>query len=130
MRYLFCLLGGALIGALFALTAANSLQRRNAWPRAIMHVMQHELGQSRENARQGRCNDPSMRAAQAHLALLSDDVERALLDPGAKDRVFGKYAQDLRNAVAAWDVNADCPHQAARLGEIDQACDACHRDYR
>ena len=130
MRYLLCLIGGALIGALLALTAANSLQRRNAWPRAIMHVMQHELGQSRENARQGRCTDPSMRTAQAHLTLLSGDLERALLDPGAKDRVFGKYAQDLRNAVAAWDVNADCPHQAARLGEIDQACDACHRDYR
>lgn len=130
MRYLFCLLGGALFGAILALTAASTLQRRNAWPRAIMSVLQHELGLARENARLGRCTDASMSVARAHLTLLSGDLERALLDPGAKDRVFSKYAQDLRAAITAWDTNADCPSQAARLGEIAQACDACHRDYR
>lgn len=130
MRYLLCLVGGALLGALLALTAASTLQRRNAWPRAIMNVMQHELGLAREAARQGRCAEAPLRGAQAHLALLSDDLERALLDHGAKDRVFSKYAQDLHSAVAAWDASADCPRQAAALGEVAQACDACHRDYR
>lgn len=130
MRYLLCLAGGLLAGALLALTAANALQRRNAWPRAIMNVMQHELGDAREAARLGRCAEPSMRPARAHLALLSDDLERALLEPGAKDRVFGKYAQDLRGAVAAWDPAAECDHQGAALTEVANACDACHRDYR
>lgn len=130
MRYLLCLLGGALLGAMLALTAASTLQRRNAWPRAVMNVMQHELGEAREMARMGRCDESSARRAQAHLALLAGDLERALLEPGAKDRVFDKYAKDLRDATAAWDVATECPRQAAALTEIANACDACHRDYR
>jgi hypothetical protein len=130
MRYLLCLAGGVLIGALLALTAASTLQRRNAWPRAVMNVMQHELGQARETLRLGRCTDASLRVSRSHLALLSDDLERALLDPGAKDRVFAKYAQDLRDAVAAWDPRAECGRQAEALSAVSQACDACHRDYR
>lgn len=130
MRYLLCLVGGVLIGALLALTAAGTLQRRNAWPRAIMNVMQHELGQARETLRLGRCTDASLRVSHSHLALLSDDLERALLDSGARDRVLEKYAQDLRGTVAAWDPGADCARQAATLTEVSQACDACHRDYR
>ncbi|MFC4820548.1 hypothetical protein [Dokdonella ginsengisoli] len=130
MRYLLCLAGGVLIGALLALTAASTLQRRNAWPRAVMNVMQHELGQARETLRLGRCADASLTVSRSHLALLSDDLERALLDPGTKDRVFAKYAQDLRDTVAAWDPQAECGRQAEALSAVSQACDACHRDYR
>src|SRR4051812_43201467 len=41
MRYLVCLIGGALLGALIAITIANILRDRHAWPRAVMTVMQH-----------------------------------------------------------------------------------------
>lgn len=130
MRYLLCLVGGALFGALLAMTAAGALQRRHAWPRAIMVVMQHELGEARENARRDRCPEATMRDARTHLAVLSNDLERALLAGDAKDRVFGKYAQDLRASVAAWNPAATCPLQAESLSRIAQDCDACHRDYR
>lgn len=130
MRYLLCLIGGALFGALLAMTAASALQRRHAWPRALMIVMQHELGDARETARLGRCAEPSMRNAQSHLALLSGDLERALLAPATSDRVFAKYADDLRGRIGSWDPTAECSRQAASLNEVSQACDACHRDYR
>jgi hypothetical protein len=130
MRYLFCLVGGALLGALLALTAASTLQRRNAWPRAVMTVMQHELGQSRETLRLGRCADASMAISRSRLTAMSEGLESALLERGAKDRVLEKYAQDLREAVAAWDPQAPCARQADALGVVSQTCDACHRDYR
>ncbi|HEY0229617.1 MAG TPA: hypothetical protein VGC55_00075 [Dokdonella sp.] len=130
MRYLICLIGGVLLGALIALTAANALQRRNAWPRAVMNVMQHELGSARDAARLGQCATPAANASTAHLALLGQDLEPALLAAGASDRVFTQYADDLRKAVAKAQSAPDCPQRSAALTDVSNACDACHRDYR
>ncbi len=130
MRYLVCLLLGLLFGALLAMTASSALQRRNAWPRAMMIVMQHELAGAREATRQGRCSDASLASSRAHLALLADDLERALLPKGGKDRVLSQYARDLRESVAAWQPDAACAAQVEAVSRISQACDACHRDYR
>lgn len=130
MRYLLCLLGGALFGALLAMTAASALQRRNAWPRALMTLLHHELGAAREAARADRCATPEARSALAHLSLLAADVEGALLAPGTSDRVFSQYAGDLRQRVATAAAATDCKAQSAALTEVSNACDACHRDYR
>lgn len=130
MRYLVCLLLGALFGALLAMTASSALQRRNAWPRAMMIVMQHELAGARDAVRQNRCSDPALPTSRAHLALLADDLERALLPKDGKDRVLSQYASDMRAAVAAWQPDAACAAQAEAVSKVSQACDACHRDYR
>jgi len=47
MRYVVCLVVGVLIGALCAMTVASVLGARNAWPRAVMTVMQHEFAGAR-----------------------------------------------------------------------------------
>ena len=131
MRYLVCLLVGVLVGAMCAMTAANVLGKRNAWPRAVMTVMQHELGVAREGVRAGRCADGEIASSAAHLKLLSADIEPALLKPGAHDRVFSQYADDLRREIAALDTpGADCATRSEVLTKIGQACDACHRDYK
>lgn len=130
MRYVVCLIIGLVIGAIAASTAGNAFARRHAWPRAVMNVMQHELGTARSAARGSQCATPAMADASAHLKLLGGDLERALLAPDAKDRVFSRYASDMRDTVAKWDVTADCPRQAEALTAISNACDACHRDYR
>jgi hypothetical protein len=81
--------------------------------------------------RPGRqCASPVVRSASAHLQLLASDIEPALLAPGTKDRVFGQYASDLRDALRKWDVGADCAHQSEALTVVANACEACHRDYR
>jgi len=131
MRFLVCLVVGVLIGVMCAMTAANVLGRRNAWPRAVMTVMQHELGSAREGVRAGRCADGEIMSAAAHLKLLSADIEPALLAPGKHDRVFSQYADDLRREIAALDApGADCAARSEVLTKIGQACDACHRDYK
>ena len=131
MRYIVCLIAGLLVGALFAMTLANALQRRNAWPRAVMTVMQHELGAARDAARAGRCSATDGAAADAHLGLLGQDLERAFPDI-AEERVFKQYADEFRTAVqkAAAAGGGDCPHRAAALTDVANASDACHRDYR
>ena len=130
MRYLVCLIGGAILGALVAVTIANILGQRNAYPRALMNVMQHELGRARDLVHANECTSPDANAAGEHLRMMAGDVEPALLAPGTHDRVFSQYASDLRDAVAAFGAAADCPARAEAVTRIGHACDACHRDYK
>ena len=112
------------------LAGSRTAAQREAWPRGIMNVMQHELGSARSAARAPQCVLPTLQAASTHLHLLASDIEPALLAPGTKDRVFSKYASDLRGALTKWDTSADCASQGAALTSIANACEACHRDYR
>ena len=131
MRYLVVLIAGLLLGALVSITIANVMAQRNAYPRALMTVMQHELGRARDAVRQDRCAIADADSAAARLSLVAGDVEPALLAPGAHDRVFSQYASDLRSAVASFaGAGADCVARRQALTKVSDACDACHRDYK
>ena len=129
MRYLICLIGGALLGALVAVTIANVLGQRNAYPRALMNVMQHDLGHARDLVHANQCTTADANATAEHLKLIANDIEPALLAPGAHDRVFSQYASDLRDAVATFAAAQDCPARSQAVTKIGHACDACHLDY-
>ena len=130
MRFLVCLIVGALVGALLTMSVVGALQRHHVWPRALMNVMQHELREARDAAQGADCSAPLLPSARTRMQLLADDLERAHLAPGTKDRVFSQYANDLRNALAQWDAGATCIQQRAALTTVANACEACHRDYR
>jgi hypothetical protein len=130
MRYLVCLIGGALLGALFAVMLTNIIGQRHAYPRALMTVMQHELGGARDLVRGDRCMAPEAAAAGTHLALLASDIEPAILPAGAHDRVFTQYANDLAKEVAAYNASPDCAARKDSVTRVSNACDACHRDYK
>ena len=130
MRYLICLLGGAFLGALLAITVAGILGQRHAYPKAVMTVMQHELGRARDLVKGDRCMAPEAATAGAHLGLLSADIEPAILPPGAHDRVFSQYASDLAAAIGTYNKAADCPARKEAVTKVANACDACHRDYK
>ncbi len=130
MRYLVCLIVGLVVGAIAVSTFVNATAQREAWPRGVMNVMQHVLGNARTAARAQQCATPAMLSAATHLQLLATDIEPALLAPGSKDRVLSQYASDLRRAVSQWNASADCAQQGAALTVVANACEACHRDYR
>jgi hypothetical protein len=130
MRYLLCLLIGLLAGALLASTAASALQRRHAVPRALMTLMQHDLAAARATTRAPGCATEPLPAVHARMRFLAGDLERSVLEPAMRDRVFTQYADDLRAAIARWDANATCAAQAQALVDVGNACEACHRDYR
>lgn len=130
MRYLVCLIGGALLGALIAVTIANILGQRNAYPRALMNVMQHDLGQTRDLVHAAQCATPEASAVVERLRIVAGAVEPALLAPDAHDRVLSQYASDLRDAVAALAAAPDCAARSQAVTQLSHACDACHRDYK
>ena len=117
-------------GVLLASTAISALHRRNAVPRALMTLMQHELGEARKATRAPACTPARVPGAQADLARLASDLEHTMLAPGTHDRVFVQYANDLRSAIARWDPASACAAQAQALVDVGNACEACHRDYR
>lgn len=128
MRYLVCLLLGLIIGALCAVTAANILGRRNAYPKALMTVMKHELKVARDAA--GTPNCDASGPALDKLALLSPDIVVAMPDDGpTPDRVFHQYASELTTAIQKAR-NTGCEGRTQAVTEVGNACDACHRDYR
>ncbi len=130
MRYLVVLIVGLLAGAILAGMFANTMQRRNVFPRALMNVMQHELGSARDAARSGACTTPAQQRAAEYLRLVGSDLEGTLLAAGTKDRVLSQYASDFGRTVAAWNAADACPQQAEALTAVANACEACHRDYR
>lgn len=130
MRYLVCLIGGALLGALLAITIGNVLRERDAWPRAVMTVMQNELNRGRDLAHDQHCAATDTAPVATHLELMSSDIEPLLQPPGSHDRVFSQYASDLRDAIGGYKSAADCAAERAALTKISNACDACHRDYK
>lgn len=130
MRYLVVLVVGLLAGAILAGMFSSAMQRRNAFPRALMNVMQHELGSARAAARAGACTTPAQQRAAEHLRLIGGDLEGTLLASGTKDRVLSQYIADFGKAVSAWNPADACPAQAEALTAVANACEACHRDYR
>lgn len=127
MRYVIVLAIGVLVGTLCALTAANVLGQRHAYPKAVMRLLQRQLGDARSAAVDGGCADNARRFVL--LAAVTDEIGRALPSSAGPDRVFDQYLDDLRRAVSV-AASADCRAQPAALTDVANACEACHRDYR
>lgn len=130
MRFVVALLLGLFIGFVVALSLANALQRRHAWLRGIMHVLEHDLGEARELARGSQCALPQLQHDAARMRLVADQLRPALLPTGTQDRVLAQYIDQFQRELTQWDPGAACPAQAEALTRISHACDACHRDYR
>lgn len=128
MRYLACLGIGLFIGVLCALMAIGLLRPRDPYPRAMMNVMKHALGEARTAAGSGCAgNGPRLQL----LDELARDLEPVFVPGGEGDRVFARYAHALRSRIAAASaLPENCTAQAEALTAIDNACQDCHRDYR
>ncbi len=129
MRNLVLLLLGIVIGATGGVMTANTLSRRDAYPRGAMNVMQHQLAILRHAAQPGQCDANATAAALVSLHAQAADLEPMFYPEATPDAPFREYAQRLRDALAAAS-SADCSALAPGVEKIGVACDACHRQYR
>lgn len=127
MRYLICIGIGLLIGAITAVTAASIMSHRNAYPRALMRVMQTQLLEARDAARDRVCADNPRRLDT--LTLLAADIDRAVNRGADAGREFADYNARLRQAIVQ-AATQSCATQSDALTTIANACEDCHRDYR
>ena len=129
MRLVVCLVIGLLVGAISAATLASIMSQRNAYPRALMRVLQHQLGSARDAAREQACEGNPGRLAM--LDPLASDIASAFAPDAGRERVFRQYVEDLRRQVdRARQEHGGCAAQNQALADIANACEACHRDYR
>lgn len=122
---------GILIGLVCTVMVARVLQaRRNPVPDSLMQVMAYQLRALQPGAG-GGCNLTRQRARLQSLRLLADELEPAFPDIG-EDRRFGEHASALRTVLdqAQRTPPADCAALAAVRPQINDACEACHRDFR
>ncbi|PPT50817.1 hypothetical protein [Xanthomonas arboricola] len=129
-RYAFLLVLGILIGLVCTVMVARVLQaRRNPVPDSLMQVMAYQLRGLQADT-DGGCNPIRQRARLQSLRLLADELEPAFPDIG-EDRRFGEHASALRTVLdqAQRTPPADCAALAAVRPQINDACEACHRDF-
>lgn len=103
------------------------MSHRNAYPRALMRVMQTQLLEAREAARVRTCADNSRRLDTVDL--LAGDITRAVHRDTVAEREFVAYDARLGDAIARAKAQP-CASQGNALSEVANACEDCHRDYR
>ena len=117
---------GLAIGAIATANIISALRQRDAYPRGLMHVMQHDLGALRADARTLRCDAGATTSLQ-QLRGLSGGIETAVYGDDPPDPPFAEYARRLRSALPA---TVDCKALPQALEKVGAACDTCHRQYR
>lgn len=132
MRQLALLLTGIVLGAVCAVSAVNTLRQRDAYPRGLMQVMQHDYASLRQNLRAANCDPTVTGKLLARLRDLTNETEPAVYGDTNPDAPFREYASRTRDALDAAIAAAPggCPALAPRLDAIGNACEACHHQYR
>ena len=131
-RYLFLFLLGLAVGAIGTVMALRALDaRKDHFPDALMHVQGWHTGQLKAGVDSNRC---AASDALPHLQALRTMANN--LEPGfpglADDQRFADHATRMRATLDAAIASPpqDCAQARATLGEVGEACKACHQDFR
>jgi len=117
------LLSGAFAGNEVARFAAA----RHQPARAVMLLAKFHLDRLSAAVKSGQCG--TVPQERERLLEIYKEIPAAFPMTYAQDARFRSRADDLRNAVhAELQMSGDC--SSAGVKDIDDACEACHRDYR
>jgi cytochrome c556 len=133
MRYILMILIGIALGAFGTVAVLNALRAGTAFPRGVMAVSGHHMAGMRDAVLASPCQPQQVTRRLQALRMLADDIEPAFLPDGMTDPTFSRYAGDLRtrlDAALARVPAAECRDLSIELGNVNDACKACHRDYR
>lgn len=131
-RYLFLFLIGLAIGVVATVMALRAIDaRKDPFHESVMHVQQWHVKQLRANVEQNRCGATDTLPHLQTLRWLANDVEPAFPDLRDDPR-FVQHASQLRAALdgALATPPLNCPGVAAIAGKVNEACKACHQDFR
>ena len=134
-RYLFLFLIGLVIGIIGVVMVLRAIEGRKTWedrfPEAAMHVMQAHVEQLRSTATANRCSASDVLPHLQTLRSMANDLEPAF--PGIKeDARFTQHAGKLRATLDGVLASPPlgCPGVEAAVKQIEEACKACHQDFR
>lgn len=131
-RYLFLFLLGLVVGAIGTVMAMRALDaRKDHFPEAIMHVQGWHTGQLKAAIDSNRCTASDALPHLQALRTMANNLEPAFPDL-AEDERFAGHATQMRATLdsAIASPPQDCQAAGATLGEVGDACKACHQDFR
>jgi hypothetical protein len=120
-----CLMLGAFLGN----SLAHMTAQRHQHTRAVMGLAQFHFDRLRAASTNGEC--PAFNQQRDYLLAVYGELLQAFPLAYAQDAEFHSRADALRDALQP-PVGAarSCANAAADVKKIDDACEACHRDYR
>lgn len=131
-RYLAVILVGIVIGAIGTVMLTRAwMARQDPFPDALMHVQGWHLKRLQDNVAQGRCAATDTLPHLEALRATSRSLEQAF--PGlADDTRFKQAASGMRTTLdgAQTAPPLNCPGVGALHAKVNEACNACHRDFR
>lgn len=119
---------GALIGAMVAMPLANNARQRNAYPRAIMNIMERDYDQLFDLAAADQCSQPRFDQRLRRIRSLAEDTPTAF--GAVEDTDFIAANDKLLSALERSAAVRDCSAASESLQQVDRACEACHSSYR
>jgi len=131
-RYFFLFAIGLVVGVVGAVMGMRAWQaRQDPFPKSLMHVQGYHFKQLRDDVQANRCNATDVLPHFSALRSTASDLESAF--PDLKDDArFAKAASNFRATLD--DARANPPLNCEGLGvavkKIDDACKACHQDFR
>lgn len=132
MRYLAVLLIGVFLGGMGSMAVLRALQARHAQPRALMTLIEQQQRRLQAEAVSASCTGPGLAARLMNLGTLAGFIEESFAR--STDALFERYRKTLiaavRDAHARATGGSDCEPMREPLARIEDACDACHRDFR
>ncbi len=118
---------GALMGSMVAMPIANSARLQQAYPRAIMNLMERDYDRLYDAVVQGQC-ELAANSTLTRLRSLAADTLEAFEADGDADFVAAN--QRMIDALDASALSESCQDAEAHLDKIDRQCESCHADYR
>jgi len=131
-RYLFLFLLGLVIGAVAVVMVMRAWdERRDHFHDSVMHVQQWHLDRLKGDVDQNQCAATDTIPHLKAIRTMADDLERAF--PGNRDdqrfvAAASKLRRTLDAALASPPLN--CEGVGKTVGDIGEACKACHQDFR
>ena len=131
-RYFFLFLIGLVAGVIGTVMAMRALDaRKDHFPDSLMQVQQWHLNQLHANVEQNRCGAMDTIPHLQAIRTTANDLEAAFPDLSDDER-FVKHASGLRASIdaALTTPPLNCPGLGTTAGNVGEACEACHQDFR
>ncbi|MEG3192593.1 hypothetical protein [Lysobacter sp. D1-1-M9] len=131
-RFLFMFLLGLVIGAVVvAYLMRTWLGGPDTYPRAVMQVMNAQMGQLKQSVERNNCNPTDTLPHLQALRTMAGQFDGAFVEL-RDDRRFIAHSSGLRasldEVLASPPLN--CAGVTAAQQAIGQACQDCHQDFR